>query len=288
MDRVWFITGTSSGFGREIARAALDAGDRVVATARRTDGLADLAEQAPERVRAVALDVTDPAAVRAAVDVAVAEFGRIDVVVNNAGYGSRGALEELSDAQVRAQFDVNVFGVLDVLRAVLPVMRAQRSGHVVQMSSVGGVIATLGGSAYAATKFALEGLSEGLALEVAPLGIRVTLVEPGPFRTDFAGRSAAHGEPIEDYALILDPARERFLAQDGRQPGDPRRAAQAVVDLVGMDEPPLRLPLGAAAFDRMRARLSTRLADLDAVEPLGRDTDFAPERGGDDAPLTEG
>ena len=277
MDRVWFITGTSSGFGREIARAALDAGDRVVATARRVAGLADLVDQAPDRVRAVALDVTDPVAVRAAVDVAVAEFGRIDVVVNNAGYGSRGALEELSDEQVRAQFDVNVFGVLDVLRAVLPVMRGQRSGHVVQMSSVGGVTTTLGGAAYAATKFALEGLSEALALEVAPLGIRVTLVEPGPFRTDFAGRSAAHGEPIEDYALILDPARERFLAQDGRQPGDPVRAAQAVVDLVGMDEPPLRLPLGAAAFDRIRAQLATRLADLDAVEPLGRDTDFASE-----------
>ncbi|MDT7745974.1 MAG: hypothetical protein QOE59_5052 [Actinomycetota bacterium] len=280
MDRIWFITGTSSGFGREIARAALAAGDRVVATARRTDGLADLVEQAPDRVRAVAVDVTDPAAVRAAVDIAVAEFGRIDVLVNNAGYGSRGALEELSDEQVRAQFDVNVFGVLDVLRAVLPVMRAQRSGHVVQMSSVGGVIATLGGAAYAATKFALEGLSEGLAVEVAPLGIRVTLVEPGPFRTDFAGRSAAHGEPVEDYALILDPAREWFLAQDGQQPGDPARAAQAIVDLVGLDDPPVRLPLGAAAFDRIRARLSTRLADLDAVEPLGRDTDFASEPAG--------
>ena len=280
MDRIWFITGTSSGFGREIARAALAAGDRVVATARRTDGLADLVDQAPDRVRAVALDVTDPVAVRAAVDVAVAEFGRIDVVVNNAGYGSRGALEELSDEQVRAQFDVNVFGALDVLRAVLPVMRAQRSGHVVQMSSVGGVNVVLGGAAYAATKFALEGLSEGLALEVAPLGIRVTLVEPGPFRTDFAGRSAVHGAPIEDYAPILGPSRERFLAQDGRQPGDPGRAAQAVVDLVALDDPPLRLPLGAAAFDRIRATLSTRLADLDAVEPLGRDTDFATEPAG--------
>ena len=277
MDRVWFITGTSSGFGREIATAALGAGDRVVATARRVPGLADLVEQAPDRVRTVAVDVTDPASVRHAVDVAVAEFGRIDVVVNNAGYGSRGAVEELSDEQVRAQFDVNLFGVLGVLRAVLPVMRAQRSGHVVQMSSVGGVSATLGGGMYASTKFALEGLSEGLALELAPLGIRVTLVEPGPFRTDFAGRSAVHGEPIEDYTAIMAAARERFLAQDGRQPGDPARAAQAVVDLVGMADPPLRLPLGAAAFDRIRERLTARLADLDAVEPFGRDTDFATE-----------
>ncbi len=274
MSRVWFITGTSSGFGREIAAAALDAGDRVVATARRVDGLADLVERAPERVRTVAVDVTDPAAVRHAVDVAVGEFGRIDVVVNNAGYGSRGAIEELSDQQIRAQFDVNVFGVIEVLRAVLPVMRTQRSGHVVQMSSVGGVTATLGGAAYAGTKFALEGLSEGLALELAPLGIAVTLVEPGPFRTDFAGRSAAHGGPIEDYAPIMEASRERFLAQDGCQPGDPTRAARAIVDLVGLDDPPLRLPLGAAAFDRIRERLTARLADLDAVEPLGRDTDF--------------
>jgi NAD(P)-dependent dehydrogenase (short-subunit alcohol dehydrogenase family) len=145
------------------------------------------------------------------------------------------------------------------------------------MSSVGGVTATLGGAAYAATKFALEGLSEGLAQEVGPLGIRVTLVEPGPFRTDFAGRSAAHGEPIEDYAPILEPARERFLAQDGRQPGDPARAAQAIVDLVDSDDPPLRLPLGAAAFDRIRERLTARAADLDAVDPLGRHTDFTPD-----------
>jgi NAD(P)-dependent dehydrogenase (short-subunit alcohol dehydrogenase family) len=277
MSRVWFVTGTSSGFGREIATAALDAGDRVVATARDVAGLADLVERAPDRVRTVAVDVTDPAAVRRGVAVAVEEFGRIDVLVNNAGYGSRGAVEEFAEAQIRAQFDVNVFGVLDVTRAVLPVMRAQGSGHVVQMSSVGGVTATLGGAIYAGTKFALEGLSEGMSLELAPLGIRVTLVEPGPFRTDFAGRSAVHGEPIADYAPIMDASRERFLAQDGRQPGDPARAAAAIVELVGLDDPPLRLPLGAASFDRMRERFTARLADLDAVEPLGRPTDFTGE-----------
>jgi NAD(P)-dependent dehydrogenase (short-subunit alcohol dehydrogenase family) len=277
MSRVWLITGTSSGFGREIATAALGAGDRVVATAREVSGLAELVAAAPERVRTVAVDVTDPAAVRHAVQVAAVEFGRIDVVVNNAGYGSRGAVEELSTEQIRAQFDVNVFGALEVTRAVLPVMRAQRSGHVVQMSSVAGIHAALGGAVYAGTKFALEGLSEGLALELAPLGIKVTIIEPGPFRTDFAGRSAAHGEPIADYAPVLDPSRRRFAALDGQQAGDPARAARAIVDVVGLDDPPLRLPLGAAAFDRIRDQLTGRLAKLDAVEALGRDTDFDPQ-----------
>jgi NAD(P)-dependent dehydrogenase (short-subunit alcohol dehydrogenase family) len=280
MTRVWMITGTSSGFGREIATAALAAGDRVVATARQVSGLADLVASAPERVRTVALDVTDPVAVRHAVDVAVAEFGRIDVVVNNAGYGSRGAVEELSAEQIRAQFDVNVFGAVDVTRAVLPVMRAQGSGHIVQMSSVAGIHAALGGAVYAGTKFALEGLSEGLALEVAALGIKVTMIEPGPFRTDFAGRSAAHGRPIADYAPVLDPSRERFAALDGHQMGDPARAAQAVVAVVGLDRPPLRLPLGGAAFDRIRDQLTRRLAELDDVEALGRNTDF-------DVPLSD-
>lgn len=276
MSRVWMITGTSSGLGREIARAALAAGDRVVATARQVAGLGELVESAPDRVRAVALDVTDPAAVRHAVDVAMTEFGCIDVLVNNAGYGSRGALEELSSEQIRAQFDVNVFGAVEVTRAVLPGMRAQRRGHIVAMSSVAGVEVALGGGVYAGTKHALEALSEGLAMELAPLGITVTIVEPGPFRTDFAGRSAVHGERLEDYAPILDPARERFAALNGNQAGDPARAARAIVDAVELDEPPLRLPLGAAAFDRIRERLTHRLAELDAVEALGRDTDFSP------------
>lgn len=279
--RVWLITGTSTGFGRAIAEAALEHGDRVVATARATTAISDLVARAPDRVRAVALDVTDPAAVRGTVAVAVEAFGRIDVVVNNAGYGSRGALEELSDRQLRVQFETNVFGALDLTRAVLPVLRAQRSGHIVQISSVGGVVAALGGAAYAGTKFALEGLSEGLAAEVAHLGIRVTLVEPGPFRTDFAGRSAQHGTPIDDYAPVLDAARQQFHAMHGTQPGDPARAAEVIVALVGLADPPLRLPLGAAAFDRIRTQLTARLNELDQVEALGRDTDFAPE------PVTE-
>lgn len=276
--RVWLITGTSSGFGRAIARVALERGHRVVATARRVEDVADLASQAPEqepeRVRVAALDVTDPAAVRAAVDLAVAEFGRIDVVVNNAGYGSRGAFEEFTEAQVRDQFEVNVFGAFAVTRAVLPVMRVQGSGHVIQMSSLAGVRSALGGSVYSATKFALEGMSEGLAAEVADLGIKVTMIEPGPFRTDFAGRSPARAEPMPAYAEVLDESRARFAALHGTQPGDPERAARIVVDVADLADPPLRLPLGPSAFDSIRQTLAARRAELDAVEPLGRDTDF--------------
>lgn len=272
--RVWLITGTSSGFGRAIARAAVARGDRVVATARRADDVADLAAEAPDRVRAAALDVTDEGSVRAAVDAAVAAFGRIDVLVNNAGYGSRGAFEEFTDAQIRAQFEVNVFGAFAVTRAVLPVMRAQGSGHVIQMSSLAGVRSALGGSAYSASKFALEGMSEGLAAEVAPLGIRVTMIEPGPFRTDFAGRSPARAEPMAAYSEVLDESRAKFAELHGTQPGDPERAAQVVVQVADLADPPLRLPLGPSAFDSIRSTLQARLAELDEVEALGRDTDF--------------
>jgi NAD(P)-dependent dehydrogenase (short-subunit alcohol dehydrogenase family) len=275
--QVWLITGTSTGFGRAIARAALERGHRVVATARRVDDVADLAAQEPDRVRTAALDVTDPAEVAAAVDLAVAEFGRIDVLVNNAGYGSRGAFEEFTEAQIRAQFEVNVFGAMAVTRAVLPVMRAQGSGHVIQMSSIAAVRAALGGSAYSGSKMALEGLSEGLAADVAPLGIKVTMIEPGPFRTDFAGRSPVVADPMPAYAEVLRESRERFARLDGTQPGDPERAAQAVVAVADMADPPLRLPLGANAFDTVRATLRARLEELDAVEALGRDTDFPSE-----------
>ncbi|PVZ04608.1 oxidoreductase [Actinomycetospora cinnamomea] len=273
-ERIWLVTGTSTGFGRAIARAVLARGDRLVATARRVDDVADLLADAPDRVRTAPLDVTDPAAVQAAVDLAVREFGRIDVVVNNAGYGSRGAFEEFTDAQVRDQFEVNVFGAFAVTRAVLPVMRAQGSGHVVQMSSLAGVRSALGGSIYSATKFALEGMSEGLAAEVADLGIRITMIEPGPFRTDFAGRSPARAEPMAAYSEVLDASRAKFAALHGTQPGDPERAAEVVVGVVDLDDPPLRLPLGPSAFDSIRSTLRARLAELDAVEPLGRDTDY--------------
>ncbi|MGW7088929.1 oxidoreductase [Streptomyces sp. NPDC054871] len=273
--KVWFITGTSTGLGRALAHEVIAAGERLVATARDTSPLDDLISAAPDRVRAVPLDVTDPAAVDDAVATALKEFGRIDVLVNNAGYAMRGAVEELSDAELRHQFDTNVFGAMDVTRKVLPTMRAQRSGCIVQMSSVGGVMATLGGTAYAGTKFALEGLSEGLAAEVAHLGIHVVIVEPGPFRTDFGGRSVRFADPIEDYRSVLDPAKKQFLAMHGTQPGDPARAARAIITATRMEKPPLRLPLGANAVDRIRERLQLRLDEVDATEPLGRPTDFA-------------
>ncbi|MFE1954474.1 oxidoreductase [Streptomyces sp. NPDC059524] len=272
--RVWFVTGTSTGLGRALAEEVVAEGDRLVATARDPRALEDLVALAPDRVRALPLDVTDPGQVRQAVDTALKEFGRVDVLVNNAGYALRGALEELSDVELRRQFDTNVFGAVDVTRAVLPSMRARRGGHIVQISSVAGVSGTLGGGAYAGTKFALEGLSEGLAAEVAHLGIRVLIVEPGPFRTDFTGRSVRFATPIDDYRPVLDPAREAFLARHGSQPGDPVKAARAVIAATSMDDPPLRLPLGANAVDRIRERFGERLRELDAVEPLGRPTDF--------------
>lgn len=271
---MWFITGASSGFGRALAEAVLGRGDRLVATARNPDVIQDLERSAPQRARAIPLDVTDRERTGAAVEEAVEAFGRIDVVVNNAGGGLLGALEELSDSQLRGQFETNVFGVLNVTRAALPQLRRQRSGHLVQMSSVGGVRANPGHSIYAATKFALEGFSEGLAREVAHLGIRVTIVEPGPFRTDFAGRSMTTAAPIDDYAEVMGPMRERFREMDGTQAGDPALAAAAIITAVEHENPPLRLALGQFAVRTMRSQLDARLRELDAWEPLGSGTDF--------------
>lgn len=214
---VWFITGASSGFGRSIADAALGAGHQVVATARNTDSLDDIAASSKEGLLCLPLDVTDDASVTMAVEATTKRFGHIDVLVNNAGYALRGALEELSLADLREQYETNVFGVVRVTQAVLPGMRAQRSGHIIMMSSVGGVSTTLGGTAYGSIKFALERLSEGLAAEAAPFGIRITIVEPGPFRTDFAGRSVRWSEPLEAYAPHVGQAKERFIAQHGQQ-----------------------------------------------------------------------
>jgi NAD(P)-dependent dehydrogenase (short-subunit alcohol dehydrogenase family) len=274
MTRRWLITGASSGFGRAIAEAALAGGDAVVATARNPATLGELARH--ERVLAVGLDVTDPAQVSAAVDRA----GPVDVLVNNAGHGLLGALEELSDDQLRRVLETNLWGALAMTRAVLPQMRARRGGHIVQMSSVGGVVANPGHAAYGMSKFALEGFSEALAGEVAPFGIRVTIVEPGPFRTDFAGRSMAFADPIADYADTPAGAlRRRFRDQDGAQSGDPVRAAAAIVATVRADSAPLRLPLGREAVTRIRAKLAAQLADLDACAELSLSTAYPDGRG---------
>jgi NAD(P)-dependent dehydrogenase (short-subunit alcohol dehydrogenase family) len=272
--RVWLITGSSSGLGRELVRAAITHGDRVVATARDASALAGLVALAPQRVRPVRLDVTDPGSIHAAVAEADRAFGRIDVLVNNAGYGLAGTLEELAETDLRLQFETNLFGALAVTRAVLPVLRRQRSGHIVQMSSVNGVMPVPGGSAYTGTKFALDGMSEALAAEVAHLGIRVTIVEPGAFRTDFNTRSLRWSEPMPDYSEFMGPELEEFEAFRGNEPGDPCRAAQAIITAVGLDDPPLRLPLGADAFSEIRAYLQTRLTELDSTELIGADTGF--------------
>ncbi|WP_431836802.1 SDR family oxidoreductase [Cellulomonas sp. Y8] len=258
MSKVWFITGTSRGFGREFARAALGRGDRVVATARDTGSLDDLADEFGDAVLPLALDVTDRAAASAAVDAAVERFGRLDVVVNNAGYGLFGAVEEITPEQLRDQLEVNLFGVLHVTQAVLPVLREQGSGHIVQISTIGGVAAfpNLGG--YHASKWALEGLTESLAQEVAGFGIKVTLVEPGGFATDWAGSSATHATPLPAY----DPLRDAMAArQGGASIGDPAAAGLALLRVVDADEPPLRVLFGTQPTEIVpavyRARLET-------------------------------
>ena len=275
MTAVWFITGASTGLGRTLAETVLAHGDRVVATARNVATLDDLTGPSPDDVIRLALDVTDRDQVRAAVAEAVERAGAIDVLVNNAGHGLVGALEELSDEQFAQVLGTNVFGAFAVSRAVLPYMRARRRGHVVMMSSVGGVVGNPGHAAYATSKFALEGMSEALAGEVAPLGVRVTIVEPGPFRTDFAGRSMRFAEPVDDYRETpAGTLRARFSAQDGVQPNDPVRAAEAIITAVRDPSSPLRLPLGPEAVDRIRAKLRNQLADLEAWEKLSRDTRY--------------
>jgi NAD(P)-dependent dehydrogenase (short-subunit alcohol dehydrogenase family) len=274
-DRVWFITGASSGFGQAVSRAVLARGERAVVTARDGDALAALAAEFPGRALALRLDVADAGAVRNTVNQAIAHFGRLDVVFNNAGYGHVGAIEELSDEELRRQLDVNLFGVIHVTRAVLPQLRKQRSGHLVQMSSLNGVEALAGGAYYTASKFAIEGFSEALAAEVAHLGIRVTIVEPGPFRTRFLDkRSVKWARPMSDYDQSVGKAREMLRQLDGKQPGDPARAARAILIAVDAHTPPLRLALGRMALEHIRDHVETRLDELDAWAEVGRAADF--------------
>jgi NAD(P)-dependent dehydrogenase (short-subunit alcohol dehydrogenase family) len=273
--RVWFITGTSSGLGRALTEAVLDRGECVVATARRTEALADLERRFPDRVIALPLDVTDLEQARTAIDAAVRTFGRIDVLVNNAGYGALGALEELSDDDLRRQFDTNVFGALNVTRAALPQLRRQRSGHIVQLSSLSGAVANAGEGAYAGSKAALEGVSESLAKEVAHLGIRVTIVQPGPFRTEFAGQSLVKADPIDDYAESVGVTRDFLEELNGAQPNDPARGAEAIIKATEAAQPPLRLPLGKQAFEAIRTKLDEQRRELDAWAQVGEATAFA-------------
>jgi NAD(P)-dependent dehydrogenase (short-subunit alcohol dehydrogenase family) len=271
--RVWLITGASSGLGRALAAAVLERGERVVATARDRDSVAELERRHPGAAIAVTLDVTDAAQARAALDAAIAAFDRVDVVVNNAGYGLFGALEELTDEDLREQFETNVFGVVNVTRAALPHLRRQRGGHIVQISSLEGVAPMLAGeAAYAATKFAVEGLCEALAKEVAHLGGRMTIVEPGPVQTGFADGAVARPPRSDDYDASVGDALRLFERLAGNQPNDPARVAAAIIQAMDTDQPPLRLVLGAEAVGAIRDKLDGQRRELDAWEPVACST----------------
>jgi NAD(P)-dependent dehydrogenase (short-subunit alcohol dehydrogenase family) len=263
--KVWFITGASTGFGRGLAEQVLAAGGNVVATARKPEQIADLQQKFPDRALALALDVTDQAAIDGAVAAAIARFGRVDVLVNNAGYGLAGAIEEATEAEFMPVFETNVFGLIRVTRALLPQFRKQKSGNIVNLSSIAGLIGSPGWGYYNASKFAVNGFSEALAAEMAPLGIHVTIVEPGPFRTDFLGRSGVEAEKrIADYDSTAGKTREYFHNQAGKQAGDPAKAVAAIIAAVEAPVPPKHLVLGKLAFDRMQSRLELWNKDLAA------------------------
>ena len=272
---VWFITGCSTGFGRELSKILLSRGYRVVVTARDAAKVRDVVARYPETALALGLDVEKPEQIEIAAVAAHKKFGRIDVLVNNAGYGYLAAIEEGDDADIRAMFEANVFGLAHMTRAILPHMRAQGSGHIVNISSMGGVAGFQGVGYYNATKFAVEGLSEALAKEVAPLGVKVLIVEPGPFRTDWAGRSLKTPKrPIEAYAETAIARRKATQAVSGTQAGDPVRGAEAIIKTVESANPPLRLVLGAIALGAIRTKLDEMRKEIDANEAATLAADY--------------
>lgn len=272
---VWLITGASSGLGLALAEAVLQRGWRAVLTARRPESLDELVSRYGNQALAISLDVTDKASIDKAVSAAEAQFGAIDVLVNSAGYGYLAAIEEGDDREIRDQFDTNVFGLVDVTKRVLPGMRARRSGHIFNISSLGGLVAFAATGYYHASKFAIEALSESLAQEVAPLGIRMTIVEPAAFRTDWAGRSMVEAKTvIDDYAETAGKRRAATRAVSGNQPGDPARAAAAIIKAYEAPEPPLRLLLGALALKVANARLDALKANFDAWSDTTLSADF--------------
>jgi NAD(P)-dependent dehydrogenase (short-subunit alcohol dehydrogenase family) len=270
--KVWFITGASSGFGRALAEDVLARGMCVVAAARNVESVRDLVARAPERVLAVRLDVTKPEQIRAAVDAAVARFGEVDVLVNNAGYSMVGAVEETSDDELRSAMETMFFGAVTLTRALLPRMRARKAGTIVQITSVGGVITAPGFGPYCAAKHALEAVSESLAAEVAPFGVRVLIVEPGAFRTSLFGSAFRTMPVIEAYADTIGPTRAFASTSHDAQPGDPVKAARAIIDAVVAGAPTLRLPLGDDAVTGIRAKLAAVEKDVAATEAVARAT----------------
>ncbi len=274
MSRVWLITGSSRGFGRRLAEAVLAHGDRLVATARQPEQLDDLVTRYGDSVRAIPLDVTNAEQARAAVFAAVDAFGRLDVLVNNAGYGYAAAIEDASEAELRAQIETDLWGVINVTRAALPVMHRQRSGRILQFSSIAGRLGIPGLAPYHMAKWAVEGFSEALAREVAPLGIKVTLIEPGAFRTDFNVSSLRETPPSADYQSTVGPVMSFFSEIAGHEPGDPAKAAQAIIAIVDEEHPPRRLLLGSDAVHLARQSDQARLAEIDRWEQLSTSTDF--------------
>ena len=271
----WLITGCSTGIGREIACAALEAGNAVVVTARRVESVTDLADEYGDRAVTVALDVTDKEQIATAVRTATDAFGGIDVLVNNAGNGYLAAIEEGEDDQVRKLFDVNYFGVVDMIKAVLPGMRARGSGHIVNISSMTGLVANPPNGYYSSTKFALEALTEALAQEVKPFGIKVTAIEPGAFRTDWAARSMwESATPIGDYDDTVGSRKTMIKEFANHLPGDPRKAADAVLMVTGLDDPPLRLLLGRDVLKAVRDKLAAFSASIDEWAPVTKDVEF--------------
>jgi NAD(P)-dependent dehydrogenase (short-subunit alcohol dehydrogenase family) len=278
MSQVWLVTGSSRGVGRALAEAVLAKGHKLVATARDPRALSGLVERYGDRVRATTLDVTDEKAAAAAVQLAVEAFGRLDVLVNNAGYGDLASIEDTSFEQFRAQIETNLFGVINVTKAAIPLMRRQGSGHIIQFSSVGGRIGPIGRGAYAAAKWGVEGFSEVLAKEVGPFGVKVTIIEPGGFRTDFAGSSSSidEGNPVYDATV---GAVARFQREyNGAQPGDPTKAASVVLEVASLGEPPLRLLLGSDAVRAAEAAAIERSKADAKWRDLSVSTDFDAKR----------
>lgn len=274
--RVWFITGTSTGFGHLLAKELLHRGERVVATARDVSKIAAFERAHPHTARTLQLDVTKPAEIESVAKEAIAAFGHVDVVVNNAGYGVNGAIEEVAEDEFEPMFQTNIYGVIRTTRAFLPHLRERRSGHIVNFSSIGGLIGGAGWGFYATTKFAVEGFSESLAEEMKPLGVRVTVIEPGPFRTDFLGRSGKlAAREIADYAQTpAAKAREYLRTQSGKQVGDPQKAVEAVIAVVDSPEPPVHLILGNPALKRFRNKLAQWEKEIAAWEHITTGADF--------------
>ncbi|MBB3459345.1 NAD(P)-dependent dehydrogenase (short-subunit alcohol dehydrogenase family) [Rhizobium sp. BK313] len=271
----WFITGCSTGFGRQLALEVLSRGWQAVITARNPADIVDIAATNPDRCLALALDVTDRGAINGVVAKAIKRFREIDVLVNNAGYGYRSAVEEGEEEEIRKVFETNVFGLTFVTQAVLPHMRARRRGHIVNLSSIAGRMAQPGSGFYAGTKFAVEGISDALRKELEPLGIGVMLVEPGGFRTDFAGRSLRQSkQPIADYATTAGTRRKENSNLDGNQPGDPVRAINAILDALASKTPPFRLVLGRDASRRLKDELQAQLRELETWTQVAVDADF--------------